>query len=240
MASIIPGMGGTSMEVNRSYSYAEHTNVRQVRTTLDNSQLLELEQSANVHNSRLQAELGTRRKINTGGKPDFDAFLKLLTEQLKHQDPLKPLEDKDFIAQMAQFSSLGEMKKFNKYMKGLVNKSDVEMQYNLLGRRVYYTHKVGNNNEVRSGIVSAISTQNQGEVMIGNNSIRIKNIMRVEVAESQTRTNNVLPANNSVPIRRNDDNRNRERVIPASTAGSSADIHNLINAEVNNANASAN
>src|SRR5215468_10693093 len=45
---------------------------------------------------------------NTGGtKPlDKQAFLKLLVEQLKNQDPLKPQDDTAFVAQLAQFSQL--------------------------------------------------------------------------------------------------------------------------------------
>jgi flagellar basal-body rod modification protein FlgD len=45
-------------------------------------------------------------------KPDGlgrDAFLKLLVTQLQHQDPVKPKDDTEFIAQLAQFSSLDKL-----------------------------------------------------------------------------------------------------------------------------------
>ena len=40
---------------------------------------------------------------------DFDNFLQLLTAQLKHQDPLSPLDSADFVAQLASFSSVEQL-----------------------------------------------------------------------------------------------------------------------------------
>ncbi len=47
----------------------------------------------------------------TGGMQTLgkDDFLQLLVTKLQHQDPLKPMDDSDFIAQLAQFSTLEQM-----------------------------------------------------------------------------------------------------------------------------------
>jgi len=47
----------------------------------------------------------------TGNQSELDrnAFLRLLTTQLAHQDPLNPMKDKEFVAQLAQFSSLEQL-----------------------------------------------------------------------------------------------------------------------------------
>ncbi|UPW84139.1 flagellar hook assembly protein FlgD [Lysinibacillus sp. Ag94] len=49
-----------------------------------------------------------------------DAFLQLLITQLQHQDPTNPMDDREFISQMAQFSSLEQMQNMTKAMGSLL------------------------------------------------------------------------------------------------------------------------
>ena len=49
-----------------------------------------------------------------------DAFLQILITQLQNQDPTSPMDDKEFIAQMAQFSSLEQMQNMTKAMQDLL------------------------------------------------------------------------------------------------------------------------
>lgn len=60
-----------------------------------------------------------------------DQFMHILLKQLANQNPLNPMQDKDFIAQMAQFSSLEGMQKLNKTFEGL--SKDIKSIKALLG-----------------------------------------------------------------------------------------------------------
>ncbi|SRR5690554_3544382 len=57
----------------------------------------------------------SNNKAKSTNKNDLDrnAFLKLLTVQLSNQDPLNPIEDREFVAQLAQFSALEQMQNLN-------------------------------------------------------------------------------------------------------------------------------
>ena len=68
-----------------------------------------------------------------------DEFLKLMVAQLKNQDPFKPLENGDFIAQMAQFSSVSGLQQLQTSFDGLatsMQSSQALQASTLVGRNV--------------------------------------------------------------------------------------------------------
>lgn len=68
-----------------------------------------------------------------------DGFMKLLAHQLKNQDPMKPMDQKDFSANLAQFSQLEQMTAMNKKMDVFSNNSLQEKQFqgaSFLGKEV--------------------------------------------------------------------------------------------------------
>lgn len=67
---------------------------------------------------------------------DKDDFLKILVTQLSHQDPTQPMEDREFIAQMAQFSTLEQMTNLNREFSQVMKLMVASQAVNLLGKTV--------------------------------------------------------------------------------------------------------
>jgi len=83
------------------------------------------------------------------GALDKDDFLKLLITQLKHQDPVNPVDDKEFIAQLAQFSSLEQMQNLNTNLTDMMlaqqKLSALGQAMQMIGREVELFTKDGEN-----------------------------------------------------------------------------------------------
>ncbi len=66
----------------------------------------------------------------------MDDLLRILMTELTYQDPLKPVENKDFLAQMAQFSSLDTSRQLNENIERLLSLQSLNQSVGLLGKTV--------------------------------------------------------------------------------------------------------
>lgn len=92
-----------------------------------------------------------------------DGFLKILAGQIKGQNPLEPMKDTEFIAQMAQFSQLEQMTSLAKDMKALTLSSQLSQGSSLIGKSVTYM-PAGGTTPV-SGTVESLRVGGDGRSM---------------------------------------------------------------------------
>ncbi|HMQ52401.1 MAG TPA: flagellar hook capping FlgD N-terminal domain-containing protein [Anaerolineae bacterium] len=105
--------------------------------------------SASAANSA-QSTTQTSFETNSLGE---DAFMKLLLAQLQNQDPLQPMQDQEFVAQLAQFNSLSQLTQLNKNLETFMSSQLVGQGSSLIGKTV--TGYGSDGSEV-SGIVSGL------------------------------------------------------------------------------------
>ncbi|WP_419900212.1 flagellar hook assembly protein FlgD [Roseomonas sp. USHLN139] len=60
-------------------------------------------------------------QLSNNSNADFDRFLKLLTAQMKYQDPMDPTDPTQFVAQLAQFSQVEQQTKTNALLQGIAD-----------------------------------------------------------------------------------------------------------------------
>jgi flagellar basal-body rod modification protein FlgD len=90
-----------------------------------------------------------------------DDFLKILLTQLRFQDPLKPIDNQEFIAQLAQFSSLEFTRQQGEKLDTLLTIQSASQSIALVNRTV----EVATNGGSQVGTVSAIRFQ-KGEPLL--------------------------------------------------------------------------
>ena len=112
----------------------------------------------------------------------IDDFLKLLTAQLQYQDPLEPMKDTEFIAQMASFSSLDQMSSLNKNFESFFQSQMNQSVQGYLGKVV----TLEDDGAEESGLVTAV-TQKGGELKLTVNGRDYdpSSVSRVELPKEQ-------------------------------------------------------
>ena len=141
-----------------------------------------------------QYEQETQRESLTGNNGlGQDAFFKLLITQLQNQDPLNPMEDREFISQMAEFSSLEKTEKLYSLLENKLSSNQVIDNSNLIGKEI-----TANVEGVElSGVVNAVKSaddkvlavlENGSEIEI-NRITQVKNIEASSETEAESKSN---------------------------------------------------
>ena len=108
-----------------------------------------------------------------------DDFLKLLVAQLQSQDPLNPMEDKEFISQMAQFTSLEQM-------KNVSNAVQITQATSYIGKQVTWDDEMG---EQQTGIAKAVRiVSGEPKIVVGDQNIALAKVTSVTDAPAATAT----------------------------------------------------
>lgn len=84
---------------------------------------------------------------------DFQSLLKIILTQLTYQDPLKPVDNFQFVSQLAQFSQLQQSQTLNDQITNLLAAQGASQATGLLGKTV----DVGTGTAAISGIVQGVS-----------------------------------------------------------------------------------
>jgi flagellar basal-body rod modification protein FlgD len=117
----------------------------------------------------------THEQKSTLGKDDF---LRILMTQLSHQDPSSPLQDKDFIAQMATFSSLEQMTNLNKSFEKFANQQ-INQYTSSIGKEISWVDTESANS--LTGVVKGVSTQDGSfYYLVGNKKIPVNQVKEIK------------------------------------------------------------
>jgi flagellar basal-body rod modification protein FlgD len=104
-------------------------------------------------------------------------FMQLLLAQLRNQNPLEPMQDKDFMGQITQVNSLQELQKMNRTLDKLLKTDTLTKAAGLMGKTVEVK---GPDGQTRSGEVTGLSLQN-GDVLLwlGGETVPLASVTRV-------------------------------------------------------------
>jgi flagellar basal-body rod modification protein FlgD len=107
--------------------------------------------------------------VNPLGQLGKDAFLKLLAAQLQNQDPTNPVDNQQFMGQMAQFSALEQTTNMANALQGLTTSNQISQAVGLVGHTIGYTKSDGT---TANGTAESVSVTNgQITIKVGSDSV---------------------------------------------------------------------
>jgi len=91
---------------------------------------------------------------------DYESFLKLLVAEMKNQDPTKPMDSTDFVAQLATFSQVEQSVQSNAKLDQILQSTALSQAGSLIGREI--TSADGKT----TGVVTEVKIKSDGLVAV--------------------------------------------------------------------------
>ena len=129
------------MAVTDVNNYTSTTSIANMTTTTTSNST---SNTTSTNNTTSTTSTSTATAVTTAANDTLgkDAFLKLLIAELSNQDPLNPMEDREFISQMATFSSLEQMQNMNKTLDSMAEANKFSA-VNYIGKAVAFKDDAG-------------------------------------------------------------------------------------------------
>jgi len=142
-------------------------------------------------NSILSPATSAEPNLPQSKELDKDSFMKLLVSQLQNQDPMEPVKNENFVAQLATFSNLEQMEQVNDGITGLLILGQAETAVSqlaegsaLIGKQVGWTDP--DSGAGTSGIVESVKVENGVTYLVsGQVSVPILWVNTVNLAPAE-------------------------------------------------------
>jgi flagellar basal-body rod modification protein FlgD len=132
------------------------------------------QQYANAANSSSMGSIGGGQEV------DKQEFLMLLVAQLRNQDPMKPMEDREFIAQLAQFNTLEQMQMLNRTVAAANEMTILGQLASFVGKEV---EALGGSSGTIKGVVTGVTLIDGSAVLtVGDEQVDVRNVFAIRDA----------------------------------------------------------
>ena len=141
---------------------------------MDITALLSSQETAQT---RMQVD-ALNRSLGAGANSqtlDKDDFLKILITQLTHQDPTEPMKDTEFIAQMAQFSTLEQITNMSQDFEKLAGILSSSEAHGLLGRSV----EIIDGDALIAGVVEEVAGRETPRVLVNGRYYSFEKVEKI-------------------------------------------------------------
>jgi flagellar basal-body rod modification protein FlgD len=130
----------------------------------------------------VQAAPSTQNAALQATQTSTQEFLNLLVTQLQNQDPLEPMKNEDFLAQLAQFQTLEQSITMTQQNKTMLLSSTLASASTLIGREVKVQTADGVTADGK--VDSVVVKSGEAKIMIGGSEYALGDIQSVSDASA--------------------------------------------------------